>query len=118
MEFGLLAVIILLVMCLIANHQLKKHNKLVEWVKATYRTQDLFVSWSDKSFIGINFDDSRVCLGNGRSHGAYRFEQIAAVEVVQNGATMTRTNRGSHFVGGALGGLALGPLGAVVGGLT
>jgi hypothetical protein len=118
MGIGAVIVICFAVIIAIAILNAQGHKDATERVKARYRPQDLFVSWYDKSFIGVNFDEHRVFLGTGRYEGTYRFEQIAAVEVVQNGATMTRTNRGSQLAGAALGGLALGPIGAVVGGLT
>lgn len=48
----------------------------------------------------------------------YAYGEIVAVEVLENGSTVTETNRGSQLAGAAIGGLALGGVGAIVGGLS
>jgi hypothetical protein len=106
------------VLIAIAVAQVCGHTKAEERVKAKYRPQDLYVSWGSKSFIGINFDEGRVCLGRDRYESSYGFDQIAAVEIIRNGSSITRTNRGSQVLSAVVGGLALGPLGAVLGGLS
>jgi hypothetical protein len=46
------------------------------------------------------------------------FDELVSIEVVSNGRTITKTNRGSQVLGAAVGGLALGGVGAIIGGLS
>jgi hypothetical protein len=83
-----------------------------------YQPDDLFVSYDDQSYVGLKFDTQQVILGRKDSDFIFLFSQITSVEVVQDGVSITKTNRGSQLVGGAVGALALGGIGAIVGGLT
>jgi hypothetical protein len=87
-------------------------------IVSQYRLNDIFVSPEDKSLVGFNFDDRKIVLGSRNSLRQYDFASIVSVEVVENGTTVTQTNRGSQLVGAMVGGLALGVAGAVVGGLS
>jgi hypothetical protein len=87
-------------------------------VSARYRLDDLYVSTDDRNLIGISFEDKKIVLGSGLQDSAWDFSQLTAVEVIENGATVTQTNRGSQLVGAMVGGLAFGGAGAVVGGLS
>lgn len=46
------------------------------------------------------------------------FSDLIAVEVVRDGGSITRTQRGSQIAGAAIGGALLGPAGLIVGGLS
>lgn len=48
----------------------------------------------------------------------YRFSDLIAVELVRDGASVNKTQRGSQLAGAAVGGLLLGPAGLIVGGLS
>lgn len=48
----------------------------------------------------------------------YPFEDLIAVEVVQDDMSITKTNRGSQATGAAVGGVLLGPAGLLLGGLS
>jgi hypothetical protein len=87
-------------------------------VSARYKLDDLYVSTEDRNLIGISFKDKKIILGSGLQDSEWDFSQITAVEVIENGATVTQTNRGSQLVGAVVGGLAFGGAGAVVGGLS
>lgn len=87
-------------------------------LRVKYGLDEIYVSM-DRSFIGIRFDTSQLILGKGKgSDTAYKFSQLTSVEVIQDGVTITSANRGSQLMGGAVGALAFGGIGAVVGGLT
>jgi len=83
-----------------------------------HRLKDLFVSPKDLSLIGLNFDEQKIVLSAGKRETVYDFDQICSVEVLENGVTLTSTNRGSQVLGSVSGGLALGGVGAVIGGLS
>lgn len=48
----------------------------------------------------------------------YGFDDLIAVELVRDGASVTKTQRGSQMTGAAVGSLLLGPAGLIVGGLS
>ena len=48
----------------------------------------------------------------------YGFQQLVAVEIEKDGATLDKTNRGSQIAGAAVGGVLLGPVGLLIGGLS
>jgi hypothetical protein len=85
---------------------------------AQYKLDEMYISLEDSSLFGIKFDEEKIILGAVGREKIYSFAQIAAVEVVENGVTLNKTNRGSQLLGTVVGGLILGPLGAVIGGLS
>lgn len=48
----------------------------------------------------------------------FGFQQLVAVEIEKDGATLEKTNRGSQIAGAAVGGALLGPVGLLIGGLS
>lgn len=48
----------------------------------------------------------------------YKFDDLLAVELVRDGASIVKTQRGSQLAGAVAGGLLLGPAGLIVGGLS
>lgn len=48
----------------------------------------------------------------------YSYWDILASEVIEEGGTVTRTQRSSQIAGTLIGGLALGGVGAIIGGLS
>ena len=87
------------------------------------------VSADDFSYCVVDFQKKQIILGLAEPkislrgsaalyEKAYAFDQIAKVELLKDGTTVTRTNRGSQAVGVAVGALALGGVGAVIGGLS
>jgi hypothetical protein len=87
-------------------------------LKSRYSGCDIFVSRVDFSLIVLDFANKRVALGKGKLETVYSFDQIATVQVVESGNTLTQTNRGSQVLGTLVGGAALGGIGALLGGLT
>ena len=87
-------------------------------VSAKHPMDELYVSTVGQVAVGINFADGKIVLGRPGADKVYNFDQIAAVEVVENGATVSQTNRGSQLAGAAIGGLVFGGLGALIGGTS
>jgi hypothetical protein len=86
-------------------------------IMSQYKAEDAYVSGD--SLIGLNFKARKIILASGgQPEKVYDFAQISAVEIVENGATLTQTNRGSQLLGAVVGGLAFGGVGAVVGALS
>lgn len=83
-----------------------------------YAADHLYVSPFGGAFIAISFDKAMVVLGDDAFEKEYLFSEIAEVEVIQNGSSITKTNRGSQLAGAAVGGIALGGVGFLLGGLS
>ncbi|MBB6124593.1 hypothetical protein [Sphingobium subterraneum] len=96
----------------------KDRLALIEELAAQYELDELFVSRQDGSAVGMNFDTRQVLLGKIDAMRVLPFSKIMAVEVLSNGVSISKTNRGSQLAGAAVGGLVLGGLGALAGGLT
>lgn len=73
---------------------------------------------------GIAFDESRklICLikqiNDVVNLDAVSYQEILSVEIFEDGVTVTKTSRSSQLGGAIVGGLALGGVGAVIGGLS
>jgi hypothetical protein len=79
---------------------------------------ECFVSTDDWTFLALNSNASKIIIGRAAVERRYRFDQIVSVEMSENGGTLTKTNRGSQVVGSALGAVAFGGVGAIIGGLS
>ena len=91
---------------------------LKQRIVSKYGINELYVSSEFQSLLGFNFSAHKILLGSLNHEKQYEFSQIAAVEVVENGTSVTQTNRGSQLLGAAVGAVAFGPLGVVIGGLS
>jgi hypothetical protein len=84
-----------------------------------FNCDDLYVTSSRPvKCLGVVFKDSKIILAAGTAILPYDFSRITAIEVVENGATVTHTNRGSQLLGAVAGGALLGGVGALIGGLS
>lgn len=72
----------------------------------------------DKTFVLIDNRNKQVVLGRDKNEKIVNYSEIASVEVITDGTTISSTNRGSQLLGAAVGGLAFGGVGAIVGGLS
>lgn len=57
-------------------------------------------------------------LGNVRVFHTYKYADVCSVEVLKDGTSISTTNRGSQLAGAAIGELAFGPVGMLIGGLS
>lgn len=87
-------------------------------IREEFEPDELFISASDQSFIGIKFDSGQFIIGNTGFRKAYLFSEVVALEIVKDGASITSTNRGSQALGAAVGGIALGGVGLLAGALS
>jgi hypothetical protein len=117
--YGFLAVVglILLFTALVVRNQWRAAARLKE-LRRKFNLTELYQSATDGNLLGIDFAGSRILLGNRRGEALYGFHQLVSVEVFENGASITQTNRGSQVAGAVLGGLLFGGVGAIVGGLS
>lgn len=94
-----------------------QRRKVHDRVSAAEAPDELFTA-TGGNFIGYRFADQIVIYGTLAWTKSLPMTAISGVEVQRNGVTITKTNRGSQLAGAAIGGLAFGGLGAVVGGLS
>lgn len=76
---------------------------------------------SDDLNNGIFIDEKRnkICLvDNEKNTNVYRYRDILEVEILEDGSSVTKMSRTSQVGGAILGGLILGPVGAIIGGLS
>ena len=112
-----------------AENNGQKKSKFEQELADAQPGAKIFVSVDDFSYIAIDFSQDRLMVGLKQQRGgfasselpydcAYDFAQIAEVALIKDGTTVTSTNRGSQAVGAAVGAVAFGGLGAVIGGLS
>lgn len=81
----------------------------------TFRVEDMY----NARILVMDPDASRLAFAEaGQPLRFFRFDELVAVEVVRDGMTIEKTNRGSQAMGAAVGGALLGPAGFLLGGLT
>lgn len=77
-----------------------------------------FVSTYDQRGLAIDSAGEQILFSDLGNETIGSFEDLMAVELLEDDSSITRTNRGSQLAGAAVGGLLLGGVGAIVGGLT
>lgn len=73
---------------------------------------------SGGSGVGIDPNNNKFAIITGKNTRVFSFADLVAVEVLRNGSSLTKTNRGSQVAGAAVGAVLLGPLGLLLGGVT
>lgn len=69
--------------------------------------------------LAIDTKTNRFAIGTNSSDvKVFNFSQLVSVEVLKNGTSISKTNRGSQVAGAAIGAVLLGPIGLLLGGLT
>lgn len=86
--------------------------------KAEHAGWDIFIAPFDQGVVAFGHDNRAIVIGTVKAHKQYPWSAIASVDVIQNGASITSTNRGSQIMGAAVGEVLLGPLGLLIGGVT
>lgn len=101
-----------------ANENAAKAASIDQAIREQFNIDELYVSTVDQSFLGFSFDRKMVVIGDPNFRKEYMFSEIASVDIIKNGASVTSTNRGSQLLGAAVGGIALGGIGLLAGALT
>lgn len=68
--------------------------------------------------IGIDYERSKIAVVSKNQKNILDFKYVVSVELVEDGETVSKTNRGSQFLGAAIGAAAFGAVGGIVGGLS
>lgn len=103
----------------------KKKKEARAGLERTWPGSTIYQS-SDGVYVAIDPVNEKIVVSSpsistnfrGAFESVYTFGQIVAVEKHVNGGAVSRTNRGSQAVGAAVGALALGGVGAIIGGLS
>ena len=130
MEVVVFLVVAVLVIAVIygvheANENRRFHSKLQE----EFPEGKIHVSSNDDSFLVVDFSKERIVIGLRKLRGTllaqeqpYRSEYpasaIVKAEILKDGTQVASTNRGGQAVGAALGAIAFGGVGAIIGGLS
>jgi len=77
-----------------------------------------YISMFSDSAIAIDTNSKQLCFHALGQFTKINFSELLSVEIAINGDTLSKTNRGSQVLGGAVGGLLLGPAGLLVGALS
>lgn len=89
----------------------------------------VFVTNYDRSFIVIDYEKNIIEVGSDKivnntgnyiepHHWKFDFSKLRSVEAQLDEKTVIKTDRGSQLIGGAVGLVALGGVGAIIGGLS
>jgi hypothetical protein len=93
-------------------------EKLRGRVRGTYQLDELYISNVGYGLLGLSFAEKKVLLGNHVEQRLFDWSQIASVEIIKDGVVVTETNRRSQLRSAAVGELAFGPVGALIGGMS
>ena len=97
-------------------------------LKAEFPNAKIFVNTFKSTFIALDFGSSTMAVSTFIAfdgsipkklvYHRYHFSQIIKADVLKDGITIGTTNRGSQAAGAAIGALAFGGVGAIIGGLS
>jgi hypothetical protein len=84
-----------------------------------FTPDSIYLGGSKGCAIAIDSSKSKMALVSpGGVLSEVDFGDVLGVEVLRNGTSITKTNRGSQVAGAAVGALLLGPVGLLLGGVT
>jgi putative oligomerization/nucleic acid binding protein len=127
MSIGAWIVGLLVVVILVAIREAIRRRDLSDAV--TFKLRRLRGFWPSKQVVGLDghgiaLDERRekLCLVTSTTAGIITRvispREIVSAEIFEDGASVTRADRASQLGGAVVGGLALGGIGAVIGGLS
>lgn len=76
------------------------------------------LTFSKHYVVGVNWSEEKIYFGAQDEPLSVSFSDIVQVEVFRDDQTITKTNRGSQIGGAAIGAVAFGGVGAIIGGLS
>jgi len=125
--FIVIAVVVIAVIAGISQGQ--KVKELRTELEEEFPGAKVHVSHDDNSFLVVDFATDQLVVGLQKARGTilaqeqpYRseitFSGIVKAEVLKDGAQVASTNRGSQALGAAVGAIAFGGVGAIIGGLS
>ena len=76
------------------------------------------VNWRGGIAVDTRNKQIRILRGHGLLLTMIPYRDVLSSEIIEDGETVTKTSRGSQIGGALIGGLALGGVGAIIGGLS
>ena len=129
MEVLALCIALLVVLVIVGIVRITQVVEFTNDLKKQFPEAKVYVSQCDSSFLAVDFRQEQIVVGLHSHRGTalareepYQivvpFRDIVKAEVLNDGTQVTSTNRGGQVLGVAVGTLALGGVGAVIGGLS
>lgn len=102
-----------------ANSQKSKEQGTALAALPDFRPAVVFKGSFGGAGVAIDPERNKFAISNGAHNTkVFNFSDLVAVEVLRNGSSLHKTNRGSQVAGAAVGAVLLGPVGLLLGGLT
>lgn len=120
MEYLFAAFLITIALVALAGRsQSKKEEKAAHLISSfsNFTAHKKFLSIYDDSGIAIDTSRGRIAI-LGKRPSLIDQRDILSTEIVKDGFSLQKTNRGNQATRAAVGGALLGPIGLIVGGLT
>jgi hypothetical protein len=114
---GATAITMVAIMVLAASARKSLRKNAENWFRANDLTQYM-VTFTPGDAIGLNYSTKEAGFSSQGRNFKVSFSSLVSVEVVEDGTTINKTNRGNQLVGMAVGGTLLGGAGALIGGLS
>jgi len=117
----IITIVVAIVQVIITSSNKKAMSERIKSIPNFIVTQEIM---GNDGLTGIAYDDKnkKVCLinknGNDFNQKLFSYRDILSSEILEDGNSITKTERGSQIGGALIGGLALGPVGLLIGGLT
>lgn len=77
-----------------------------------------FINFLTNDAIGIDYERSKIGIISKKQKNIFDFKNIVSVELIEDGKTISKTNRGSQLFGAAIGAVTFGAVGGIIGGLS
>lgn len=79
---------------------------------------DYKMTFAPGDAVGIDYAANRIAIQSNGKQKIIAFADLVSVEICEDGETVSKTNRSGQALGAAVGAIALGPVGALIGGLS
>ncbi len=120
MEFLIIIVIGFFVIgFFVVKQNANKHIKLTTSLEKEFPHEKIHLDSENKTFLVVDFSNKQIVVGQQEKYKKnLPFSAIVKVEIIKNGAQISSTNRGSQALGAAVGAVAFGGVGAIIGALS
>ena len=102
------------------NSQTSNINTISKNIKnlKNYQSSNMIYSHNNNYALSIDNTNNKICIANTTTTKLYDYSDLLAAELIKDGESITKSERGSQVVGAVIGGILLGGAGAVIGGLS
>lgn len=114
---GAIVVLVIGIPILMAVRTARAREEAEGWLKASGVSEHI-TGLSSGDAIGINYATKTLGVVAGGNRYLIEMHGIVSVELIEDSDTVSRVNRSGQIAGAAVGALALGGVGALIGGLS